>query len=657
MNDANEPRQTKEPKNKCDNMTRDEPPSREIPGEAFVTTRTTEYPVTREPTVPRTATDEATSCEDTSETATESQDEIEPTRSPAGHNDLTDVENTSDVSDDEESELGLDELKQVGINEGIRRAQYAESGWRRIIQFLSGDESAATSRLRRVAANFVITNRILHRIITVHGSRCLAVVVPATMRAAVLHHAHDKPTAGHQGVTRTLARIRPFYFWRNMATDVRDYVGSCVTCGLMKNTTRKPMGELKPLPIPKKPFDLAGIDKFGAIQNSPNGYEYVIVLVDFCTRYVVAEAIRDATAKTVSQFIEKVALQYEPKAILSDRGSEFKGDFTSVLQRYEIKYMQSSPRHPKCNGMVERVNQSLSQLMRTIITERNHSDWAEALPYAVHAYNTSIHEITRYSPHFLLYGVEPRLGTALGEVTMAWEIRPEPDIIACRAEACQRTEKHRAVTKKRYDAHRSPVTLKPGDLVMVEIATQLRGLSKRLAPRRRGPFEVTEVYDNNTVRIKGEHAGTTRINVERCIRILPRPAELQYDDGLDDVLENVARGNAHDQSEDSVRGPDSGQEGADTSQHDPAQNDADPDAENDDDIVANMTPLRRSHRQRKPTQRLIETMPTHMIPQKEVELKPQTHKAKNAPAVQEMPSHEIAKKSATVPCDAVPSQA
>ena len=533
---------------------------------------------------------------------------IETMDSAPTDNEISDDE--SDCESDDDDEI----FAETDINARLRQAQFAEPGWRRIIRFLDGDESDANARLRKLSTQYVLRNRILHKIVDVRGTKRLAIVVPLSLRATVLYRAHDSPMAGHQGAARLLRRIESHYFWKGMRDEIRLYVASCVTCGIMKASTRKPMGEMIPLPSSENPFETVEIDKFGAIQNSPDGFQYVLVLVDTCTRFIIAEAVKDATAETAAKFMTKVILQHHPTRVQSDWGSEFKREFEQVLHSHGINYVHSTPRHPKSNGMVERANQSLSQLMRTIISEKNHSDWVEVLPFAVHAYNTSVHDVTKFSPYFLLYGTEPRLGNLLGETVAPQVPRNPPDVIACRKLAAMRTDKHRQVQKLRYDKHRKPVEIQVGDLVLVETETQVKGQSRRFAPRRRGPFLVTEVYDNNTIRIQGESQDTARINVERCIRLQRRPADLQFDDGLAGTIDSV------------VRGPDLFKEGGQSSNENAAsnfdsahnfekRNSTESDSgehrnspEAGDDCVERLVPVRRSLRVRHRPERLIETM-------------------------------------------------
>ena len=444
--------------------------------------------------------------------------------------------------DEDFSEFENEDVECSRRNAKIREAQLKEPGWRNIVHFLDGSHTKVSKRLRRTAKDFVLRQGLLYKVVPGEGSQRLALVVPLTMRAEVLHRAHDSRLAGHLGASRTFRRLRSQYFWKEMRKDCRSYAASCIVCGMFKARTSRPMGHLIPFAPTTVPFQKVAIDKFGSIQNDPDGRKYVFLAIDFCTRYVTVEATISPKAADASRFMEKIILQHHPEEVLSDNGGEFESVFAEMLESFGILHRHSSPRHPKGNGLVERANKTISQILRTILVEKDHSDWVSCLPFAVHAYNTSIHEVTRYSPHFLLYGYEPRRQSLMGERMTVPIPRSPKNVIEARQEAAKRTEAHRRKEKERYDRHRKPASFAVGDLVMVEVSLHKPGISIRFAQRRTGPFEVARIFPNNTIEIKGSSNTSMRVNVERCLRIQRRPEHLQFDDGLDDTIHSVARG-------------------------------------------------------------------------------------------------------------------
>ena len=129
----------------------------------------------------------------------------------------------------------------------------------------------------------------------------------------------------------------------------------------------------------------------------------------------------------------------------------------------------------------------------------------------------------------------------MGEVTSEL-LPPEVGVNEARALAAERTRMNQERQKRRYDLKRRMVNIRVGDLIMLEISTLHIGRSERFNARRSGPFEVTRVFDNNTVEIIGGNGRLARVNAERCVTLSERPSELRYNDGVDDTIESQVRG-------------------------------------------------------------------------------------------------------------------
>ena len=446
--------------------------------------------------------------------------------------------NTSDTSEDD-LEIQSDNDAEISIeNERLMSAQREDgNGWYPIIEFLEGKVSSPTVRLQRKSADFALINRILHRKVMSETGPTMAVVVPSKLRAMVLYHMHDTPTSAHQGRRRTEKRIRRKYYWKTLKEDVEKYVDSCIVCKTMKASTTKPKGLLKSLPIAEAPLDRIGIDKVGGIQNSSNGFHYIYVIVDYCSRFAFAECTTDATAenafKVLRNFIHRFGM---PKEILADNGSEFAGVFAASLPA-GVKFTHSTPRHPRTNGMVERLNRSLSQNIRTLISDPKHRDWDSRLPAAVYSYNTAVHDVTGFTPFFLMFGRHNIEMGAMGETISDSFSKTDIDIKDAWQLAKLRCLKSQLRDKRRYDMKHRPFDFHVGDLVVVDISIMRKGQSHRFNPRRNGPFRVVKVFDNNTVELSGVKRGSAIVNIERCHVLKERPEYLNFDPSSDKLSE------------------------------------------------------------------------------------------------------------------------
>jgi hypothetical protein len=107
-------------------------------------------------------------------------------------------------------------------------------------------------------------------------------------------------------------------------------------------------------------------------------------------------------------FKEIVRLHGLPRSIVSDRDTKFVGHFWRTLwKKLGTNLSFSSTYHPQTDGQTEVVNQSLGNLLRSLVTEHN-NQWDQILPQAEFAYNDSPNRSTGKSPFQIVYGMHPR---------------------------------------------------------------------------------------------------------------------------------------------------------------------------------------------------------------------------------------------------------
>ncbi|GFW67614.1 hypothetical protein TNCV_3392851 [Trichonephila clavipes] len=119
-------------------------------------------------------------------------------------------------------------------------------------------------------------------------------VIPKHLRADILRHFHDAPTAGHLGFAKTYDRIRKRFYWPGMYRNVVRYVMHCRECQRRKSVPQRPPGRLVPIPPAIAPFHRIGIDLLGRFPKSAHGNKWIIVCTDYSTRYAITKALPTA---------------------------------------------------------------------------------------------------------------------------------------------------------------------------------------------------------------------------------------------------------------------------------------------------------------------------------------------------------------------------
>ena len=235
-------------------------------------------------------------------------------------------------------------------------------------------------------------------------------VPPISDRPSIIDRIHRE--CGHYGVQRTLGLVSKSYFWPGMTVDVRKHVAKCSECQVEK-ATFKCRTELMPLPIATL-FERISVDLVGPLTRSRRGNEYIAVAIDAFSKYIIASALPNRLSSTVAEFMfSKVICRIScPVICRTDHGSEFQLDFQELLKKYGIIHQMSSPHHPSANGQVERANKTIiDSIRRNMSTELN--TWDDHLDRVVYGYNITKQSSTNFSPHFLLYNQDPRLGDPL----------------------------------------------------------------------------------------------------------------------------------------------------------------------------------------------------------------------------------------------------
>ncbi|GFX01701.1 transposon Tf2-9 polyprotein [Trichonephila clavipes] len=344
--------------------------------------------------------------------------------------------------------------------------------------------------------------------VTTNGKLWLP-VIPKHLRADILRHFHDAPTAGHLGFAKTYDRIRKRFYWPGMYRNVVRYVMHCRECQRRKSVPQRPPGRLVPIPPAIAPFHRIGIDLLGRFPKSAHGNKWIIVCTDYSTRYAITKALPTAEVDEIAKFLlEEIVLRHgAPRVIITDRGAVFRSRLvSSLVDLCNIDHRFTTAYHPQTNGLTERFNKTLADML-SMYVDVEQKNWDEILPFVTFAYNTAKQDTTGFTPFYLLHGreAETTLDTMLPFCPNDFDDNNITKIAARAEESRQLARVHtlRAQDKdrRRYDSKHQMVSYAPGDLVWVYTPVRksrsLRKTLKKVLDESRSFFRVHTGYFSN----------------------------------------------------------------------------------------------------------------------------------------------------------------
>lgn len=168
-----------------------------------------------------------------------------------------------------------------------------------------------------------------------------------------------------------------------------------------------------------------GVHILGPFPITDQGNRYILVAVDYFTKWPEVYAVPDQSAVTTAErLVEEMFCRVRvPEELHSDQGWNFEDKvLQEVCRRLGVKKTQTTPLHPQSDGLVERFNRILS-IQLAILTDSRQQDWDHHLPLVLWAYRTAAQESTRCTPAALMFGRELRT-----PVDLVFGSPPEPEV-------------------------------------------------------------------------------------------------------------------------------------------------------------------------------------------------------------------------------------
>lgn len=322
------------------------------------------------------------------------------------------------------------------------------------------------------------------------------------------YHDCDGHFAGRLLVKYLLGKV----YWPTRVKDCHYYARTCQDCQSMGPI--RPSAGIKPV-VHLQPFDMVGLDFIGPITpTSAQGNRFIIIMVDYFSRYLFARAVPAATGEAARGLFKTATETFgDPLAAYTDNGQHFVGEeFHGMLVRRRIKLFPAPKTHRSSVGLAERYVQLVMGILKRRIQGSRKELWDTLLPSAVQTLNTRGVKVHGYTPSELLLGYNPRSGpndditahilndaldaNAYGIHLARREERREQGQIHMVAAADWREEREAEKDWKGEE-------LRDGDLVLLRRFDIARHHGMKLEKQWEGPYKLTDMaYHMNSGRLR-----------------------------------------------------------------------------------------------------------------------------------------------------------
>jgi hypothetical protein len=291
--------------------------------------------------------------------------------------------------------------------------------------------------------------------------------------------------------------IRHHFTWNNLQKTVHDVCSRCDTCQRCKKTSQKyghlPEKEAEAVPCEKLCVDLIGPYTMRP-KSMPKGKSltlWCLTMIDPATGWFEIVEIKNKEAIHIANLVEQTWLtRYPwPQEITFDRGTEFMAEFSQMVQKdYGIKPKPASVRNPQVNSILERIHQTLGNIIRTFEVHESYLDendpWKGLLAAAMFALRATVHTTTKATPAQLVFGRDAIMNV---QFQADWNAIKEFK------------QKQIRLNNQRENDKRIAHEYHAGDRVLYRSA-EVKG--KFLKSPWEGPYIIKKVNDNGTVRLK-----------------------------------------------------------------------------------------------------------------------------------------------------------
>lgn len=339
----------------------------------------------------------------------------------------------------------------------------------------------------------------------------MQMVLPRSQVKEVLQEIHSGRTGAHLGLNKTINKVRDRFYWVRCKEDVTNYIQQCTICASVNGPSTRSRGPLQQYLV-GIPFERIAMDVVGPFPSSIKGNRFILVIMDYFSKWPEAYPIPNQEATTVADvFVENWISRFGvPEEIHSDQGRNFESNvFGEMCSKLGIHKTRTTPLHPQSDGMVERFNRTIKEYLAKVIGT-NQKCWDTHLQLFLMAYRTAEHRSTKTSPSKIIFGRNIRL-----PCDILFGVKPEAeqcltDYVVCLEK--KMADIHNSARsslkinsnnmKARYDKKSNSSGFQPNEQVWLFNPSRKKGTCSKLTPKWEGPYKIVDRINDVVYRIQ-----------------------------------------------------------------------------------------------------------------------------------------------------------